>query len=95
MPFEASTSTRSLSLSILVANFVPTMHGTCNSLLTTAACDSNPPSSVMIAAAFSIAGINVGFVATETKISPRLKLVTSSSVRRICIFPDATPDDAT
>ena len=55
VPFPASTSTLSPSLSTFVAIFVPTMQGILSSREMMAAWEVNPPSSVTIAEDFFIA----------------------------------------
>ena len=56
IPLVASTSTKSPSLKTRVATCRPTTHGFFISRETTAACESMPPLSVIIAAAFFISG---------------------------------------
>src|SRR3990172_5022374 len=50
IPALPSTSTISPSRKVVSATLVPTTHGTPNSRATTAACDSDPPTSVTTAA---------------------------------------------
>src|SRR5262249_47612260 len=95
LALPVSTSSLSPSFAILVATFKPTMHGIFNSLLTMAAWHVNPPTSVMIAAAFFMAGTMLGVVAEETRISPYSILAMSSGEFIILAFPMALPGHAT
>jgi hypothetical protein len=63
-----STSTKSSSSKSLVATFVPMIQGIFSSRETIAAWHNKPHSSVTMALALRIAGINNGLVCPATKI---------------------------
>ncbi len=70
------------------------MHGTPNSLETIAACEVIPPSSVIIAADFSIATTKSGLVIFVTRTSPFSILFISFGSRITFTIPVATPGEA-
>jgi len=86
--------THSSSFNIFVASLVPTTQGVPSSLEIIAAWQVSPPSSVMIAAAFFIAGTMSGVVIFVTKISPSIILPISSISVIIFTFPASVPGDA-
>jgi len=77
-----------------VAFRVPTTAGVPSSLLTIAAWQVIPPSSVTIAATFCIAGTMSGFVIFVTRMSPALTDPVSLTSRITTTRPVATPGDA-
>jgi len=91
IPLLASTSTRSPFFNALVAIFVPIMQGFFNSLATIAAWQVMPPSLVIMAADFFIAGRYSGLVNCETKMSPSWTLDKSSFDVIIFTLPFARP----
>ena len=90
-PLLASTSTKSPSLKVWLANFVPTTQGILSSLEIIAAWHAIPPSSVTIALDLRIKGIRAGFVVTATRISPSLNSIFGLDVKTSLTLPLTFP----
>jgi len=93
-PFSPSTVTVWPFFSTCVPVLVPTTAGVPSSLLTIAAWQVMPPSSVTMAATFRMAGTISGLVIWVTMMSPSFTMPVSLTSLTITTFPLAIPGDA-